>query len=192
MEGKTMRLTKEIVIQTAAEIADKDGLAGVSLKAVAEKLAIRTPSLYNHIDSLDGLLREMAHRGMREMNARMLQAAVGQSGDAAIKSVSTAYLEYMIAHPGVYEAIQWALWHGSAETAEIFEQYKSLLVKLILSCRLKNPDTGEILNVLTGFLHGYCTMQLGEAIKNPEGAVRGLEMALDTVLLGIHGTYGQG
>jgi len=39
-----MRVTKAAVIQAASDIADKDGLNNVSLKVVAEKLNIRTPS----------------------------------------------------------------------------------------------------------------------------------------------------
>ena len=82
-----MHVTKAAVIQTACDIADEKGLNNVSLKAVAEKLNIRTPSLYNHIGSIDDLLREAAHKGMRMHNERMMQVAVGNSGDAAIKSV---------------------------------------------------------------------------------------------------------
>jgi len=185
-----MSITKQAVIQAASDIADKEGLNGVSLKVVAEKLNIRTPSLYNHIESLDSLLREIAHTGMREMNTRMSQAAIGTSGDAAIKAVSVEYFSYMIVHPGVYETIQWAGWHSNEETAKIFESYKSLLVTLILSCSLKNPDTREILDLLTGFLHGYGTLQLGKALSDQDEAVRGLLTAIDTLLLGIRGKYG--
>ena len=66
-----MRVTKTAVIQAASDIADEKGLNNVSLKVVAERLNIRTPSLYNHIENLDDLLREVAHNGMRTMNQRM-------------------------------------------------------------------------------------------------------------------------
>ena len=79
-----MRVTRAAVIETASNIADKEGLNKVSLKAVAEKLDIRTPSLYNHINSLDDLLREVAHQGMRIMNDKMTKAAIGTFGDNAI------------------------------------------------------------------------------------------------------------
>lgn len=59
-----MRVTKTAVIQAASDIADEKGLNNVSLKVVAERLNIRTPSLYNHIENLDDLLREVAHNGM--------------------------------------------------------------------------------------------------------------------------------
>ena len=69
-----MRVTKAEVIKTASDMADRNGLHNVSLKAIAENLGIRTPSLYNHIGSLDELLREIAHSGMRTMNEKMIRA----------------------------------------------------------------------------------------------------------------------
>ena len=112
-----MRVSKQIVIQTASELVDKNGLNNISLKTVADKLNIKTPSLYNHISSLDELLREVAHNGMRTMNEKMFKVAVGKTGIEAIKQVSIEYLNYMIEHPGIYETIQWATWHGTEETA---------------------------------------------------------------------------
>lgn len=47
-----MKTTKEAVIKATSDLADEKGLNNVSLKAVAQKLNIRTPSLYNHIESL--------------------------------------------------------------------------------------------------------------------------------------------
>ena len=71
MKETDMRVTKEDVIRAASDLADQQGLNGVSLKSVAEQLGLRAPSLYNHVLSLDDLLRDMAHRGMREMNRRI-------------------------------------------------------------------------------------------------------------------------
>ena len=41
VRGSLMKTTKADVIQTAADIADKNGLSNVSLKVVAESLNIR-------------------------------------------------------------------------------------------------------------------------------------------------------
>ena len=40
-----MRVSKQIVIQTASELVDKNGLNNISLKTVADKLNIKTPFL---------------------------------------------------------------------------------------------------------------------------------------------------
>lgn len=186
-----MRVTKTAVIQAASDIADEKGLNNVSLKMVAERLKIRTPSLYNHIENLDDLLRTVAHNGMRIMNQRMAQAAIGKSGDAAIQAVAIEYLNYMIEHCGVYETIQWATWHGTDETAKIFCDYTDLLKTLILSCNFGTENAAAILNLLTGFLHGYTTLQLRYAFSDPDKVRMELRMALDTVLIGLHQKYDQ-
>ena len=184
-----MRITKKTVLDTAADIADKNGLHGVSLKVVAERLNIKTPSLYNHIENLDDLLREVAHQGMRNMNMRLERAAIGKIAGNAIKAVGIEYLNYMIEHPGVYETIQWATWNGTHETAQIFENYLDLLRTLISSCQIQKSSTEEVLNILTATIHGYTTLQLRYAFENPEQVRRNLSKALDTVLLGIGELY---
>ena len=185
-----MAVTKSTIIQTAADIADKEGLQNVSLKVIAEALEIRTPSLYNHIKNMDELLREVAHNGMRSMNARMVKAAIGHVGDRALKIVSTEYLNYMIEHPGVYEIIQWANWNGTEETAAIYNEYISLLNAFIIPYNLEIESSREVLNMITGFIHGYTTLQLRYAFSNPERVQHELYNAMDTLLLGIHQKYG--
>lgn len=185
-----MAVTKSTIIQTAADIADKEGLQNVSLKVIAEAFEIRTPSLYNHIKNMDELLREVAHNGMRSMNARMVKAAIGHVGDRALKIVSTEYLNYMIEHPGVYEIIQWANWNGTEETAAIYNEYISLLNAFIIPYNLEIESSREVLNMITGFIHGYTTLQLRYAFSNPERVQHELYNAMDTLLLGIHQKYG--
>jgi Transcriptional regulator len=184
-----MGVTRAAVIQVASEIADQNGLNNVSLKAVAEKLNIRTPSLYNHITSLDDLLRDVAHTGMKSMNDSMLQASIGNAGDAAITTISIAYLEFMMEHPGVYETIQWATWHGNEETKQIFGNYQSFLTTLILSCGFEKQFSNEILDLVMAVLHGYTTLQLGFALNNPEESKKNLCNAMETVLIGLHQKY---
>lgn len=186
-----MKITKEAVIQAASDIADEKGLNNLSLKVVAEKLNIRTPSLYNHINCLDDLLRAVAHKGMRQMNEQMKQTAIGKTGTIAIKAVAIEYLNYMIIHHGVYETIQWATWHGTEETATIFNDYLSLLITLINSCNFAPEHTNEILDMLTGLIHGFTTLQLRYAFSNPDKVRNDLSNALDTLLNGVQLKYGK-
>lgn len=184
-----MRINKMEVVDMASAIADENGLHNVSLKAVAERLKIKTPSLYNHIENLDDLLREVAHKGMQTMNERMEKVAIGKSGKIAIKAVSIEYLNFMIEHPGVYETIQWATWNGSEITMQIFGNYLSLLKTLVLSCGAKSDQIDEILSILTGIIHGYTTLQLRYAFDNPDQVRSNLSNAIETVFIGLSQTY---
>ena len=161
IERCTMRVSKALVIETASQIADEQGLNSLSLKAVAEKLNVRTPSLYNHIESLDDLLREVAHKGMRSMNEQMAQAAIGKSGT----------------------------WHGTEETAQIFGNYIKILSTIISSYNFPSENTNEILNLFTGFLHGFTTLQVRYAFSDPQKVRDELCNAVDTIMLGVYQKY---
>ena len=63
-------VTTDGVVDAAAGIANADGLKAVTLARLAEKLGIRSPSLYKHVDSLDAVYRALAVRGIRDVNAR--------------------------------------------------------------------------------------------------------------------------
>ena len=61
---------KEEILYAALELASENGLRGVSLSRIAEKVGIKPPSLYNHFGSKDEIvkamysfLREKAHKG---------------------------------------------------------------------------------------------------------------------------------
>lgn len=50
---------KEKIILAALELSSKYGLKAVSLSQIAEKVGIKKPSLYNHFDSKEALVKEM-------------------------------------------------------------------------------------------------------------------------------------
>ena len=79
--------------------------------------------------------------------------------------------------------------HGTEETATIFNNYLSLLTTLIQSCSLNKDKTLEILNMLTGIIHGYTTLQLGNAFSASDKVRFELAEAIDTLLVGIFQKY---
>ena len=68
-------LDKVSVIAAAAELANENGLDGLSLKDLAKHLDIRSPSLYNHISGLDELKREIMLYGWEQLGDALLKAA---------------------------------------------------------------------------------------------------------------------
>jgi AcrR family transcriptional regulator len=92
------------VVDTASAIADAEGLGAVTLTRVATELGVRPPSLYNHIDGRDGLLRQIASGALHELTAALRTAAVGRSGADALVTAARAYRAYAREHPGRYAA----------------------------------------------------------------------------------------
>jgi AcrR family transcriptional regulator len=50
---------KEEIIYATLELASANGMKGVSMSQIAEKVGIKAPSLYNHFKSKDEIIREM-------------------------------------------------------------------------------------------------------------------------------------
>lgn len=62
--GRPAALDVNLVVSAAVELADRDGLGGVTLPKVAESLGFTAMSLYRHVGSKDELLILMADAAM--------------------------------------------------------------------------------------------------------------------------------
>jgi AcrR family transcriptional regulator len=67
---------KEEIIHATLELAAENGMKGVSMSQIADKVGIKAPSLYNHFRSKDEIIKEM-YSFLRE------QALAGNNGNAA-------------------------------------------------------------------------------------------------------------
>jgi AcrR family transcriptional regulator len=112
------RLDRAAVVQAAVELLDSEGPQGLSLKALAARLGVQTPSLYNHVAGMPGLLGALALRNAEELAACMGEAAMGRSGAAAVMAVAEAYRGYIKRHAGLYMASLRAAGTGRVPGAE--------------------------------------------------------------------------
>lgn len=62
--GPRKGLTLDRVLDAAIEVADVEGLAGLSMSRVAKQLGFTTMSLYRYVDSKDDLIELMADRAI--------------------------------------------------------------------------------------------------------------------------------
>ena len=58
-------VNRELVIQTAVELAEKNGLNSFSMHQLAEALGIRTASLYKHVSGLDDVITELGRYSLK-------------------------------------------------------------------------------------------------------------------------------
>ena len=109
-------LDKNVVVEKAAQLANKMGIDQIQLKTLAESLNIQPPSLYNHIRGLDDLRHELMIYGWKQVEERMLEAAAGADGYAAWEAVCRAFYQYATENPGVFSAMLWYNKYQDKET----------------------------------------------------------------------------
>ena len=93
----------EALLKAAERVLERDGLAGLTLRAVAREAGVSHAAPTHHFGDLTGLLSELAAIGFRQFGAAMVAARTAaatppERGMASAK----AYIAYAQAHPGMY------------------------------------------------------------------------------------------
>jgi AcrR family transcriptional regulator len=157
--GRRRGLSRAVVVDTAAQLADRDGLDVLTLGAVAAELGVRPPSLYNHVDGLRGLRRDLALRGVGEMGERLRNAAVGRAGADALVAVAAAYRDYARERPGLYAALQRAPEPGDDELRGAAARLLAPVLAVLGGYGLEEADAIHAARALRSALHGFVELE---------------------------------
>ena len=97
------RLNREAVVSAAEALVDLDGWAYVTMTQLADRLGVRGPTLYSHVESLDALLGLVQIRALAELGADLQRSAMGKSGADGVRALASALRSFATRHPGRYE-----------------------------------------------------------------------------------------
>jgi len=97
----TSRTPRSLQIVTAArELLEQDGLEGLSMRRVAERVGIRASSLYKHLPDKRALEAALISDGLAEWADLAEQAA--RANDNALDAVAQTYRSFAQQHPHLY------------------------------------------------------------------------------------------
>jgi AcrR family transcriptional regulator len=96
-------LTPGLLFDTAEALVDQDGWQQLTMTALAAKLGVRGPSLYNHVDSIDAVLAEVQVRALTMLSLRLQRAAMGKAGATCLRSLARELRVFATEHPGLYD-----------------------------------------------------------------------------------------
>ena len=168
------RLDRETVVQAAVDLLDSEGVGSLSLGQLAERLGVQTPSLYNHVDGMPGLARELALRNARDLAACIGDAAIGKSGPPALLAVAEAYRGYIKQHSGLYMASLRAsgvqAQDGSqidAELAAAEDRVVRIVLAVLASFGLTGFDAIHAVRGLRSVVHGFATLEVAGGFGLP-------------------------
>lgn len=88
-------LSRGLVVDAAAAVADRAGLAGVSMRSVARELGVEAMSLYHHVEGKDALLDELADWVFE----RVRVPVVGGAWRSEMQARARSARDVLAAHP---------------------------------------------------------------------------------------------
>ncbi|MGC0365404.1 AcrR family transcriptional regulator [Rhodococcus sp. 27YEA15] len=157
--------TTEVVV-AGARLADESGLGSVSLAALADRLGVKAPALYKHVDGIGDLQRRIATLAMSEMGDAVRDALQGKSGADAVAALFTALRSYVDRHPGRYGATTAMPFLGDGDP------FLVAATRLIDSIRAALSGYGipaaqldHAIRTMRCMIHGYAMLRAADAFQ---------------------------
>ncbi len=152
-------LDQVLVVRAAAELADTLGLNEVTLATLAEKLGVRTPTLYHYVDGLAGLRREIALLACRELTQNLGKSIMGKAGEEAVLAMAQAYRSFVNTHPGLYSATVQAADPADQELVAAQTEVVEVAIQTLASYHFEKEDAIHAVRMLRSLVHGFATLE---------------------------------
>ncbi|MGD8406473.1 MAG: WHG domain-containing protein [Anaerolineales bacterium] len=181
-------LSKQTVVQAAADLINAEGLEALSLGRLAKELGIRTPSLYNHVDGLPGLMRDLSILNAHNLADRISGAAIGQSGAEAVMAIMQAMRTYIKECPGLYmSTVRAAGTHPEANPELEQEEKRSVKVGMAVmaSFGLEEEKAIHALRGLRSLVHGFATLEISGGFGIPLDLDESFSRLVDLFISGL-------
>ncbi|MGK0741610.1 TetR/AcrR family transcriptional regulator C-terminal domain-containing protein [Leucobacter sp. Z1108] len=95
-------LTEDTIAREALAIIDELGWPACTMKLLAHRLGVRSPSLYHHVDGQKGIVDLVRALVVREIHNPAIQ---GMRWDDAIRSFGIAYYRAFSGHPNTIQVL---------------------------------------------------------------------------------------
>ena len=183
--GKRAGVSREALIRQAANLADREGLAAVTLARLAALSDIRTPTVSHHVGSLRQVRADLAVLAVEELTEAVREAAGGKQGPDAVRSMYRAYRVFVHAHSGRYAASIEAPDPKDARRLAAAGRLAALLIDVFGQMGLQGDDALRAARLLRAAVHGYATLELSGAWQTPLDGDDTFNWLLDVIISGL-------
>jgi AcrR family transcriptional regulator len=183
--GARVGYSSDDVVAAAIAHVNERGWHQMSMAELAERLDIKTPSLYNHVDGIRGLRRMLALHAARMLNDALVRATVGRSGDAAVRAMAHAHRKFLKSNPGLIEATVVSPPKGDRESNEAVDEIIRTCLAVLGDFGLGNERALHALRGIRSAVHGFVTLELNGGFGLPLDVDRSFEWLIDALVAGI-------
>jgi AcrR family transcriptional regulator len=163
-------LSPEVIVTEAARLIDETGSERLTLSELAKRFGVAQPSLYKHVDGLDGLHKLLAVLVLREVGDTLRRASTGKAGDDALRAIATAYRAYALTHAGRYGYVVRAPDPGDSALADAAAEILSIFDDVFAGYGIAGVDAVDAARFVRSVMHGFVSLELGGGFGLPHTA----------------------
>jgi AcrR family transcriptional regulator len=178
-------LSREVVVCAAADLLDECAGSDLKLADLAERLGVRVPSLYNHVNGADDLKEGIALYGVKELGRRLGQAAIGRSGEEALWAIANAYRAFAKERPGLYPLTLRAPAHDDTARIAASDEIISVLTRVLEPFGFTDERALHVIRGLRSLLHGFVSLELVGGFGMPFDIDESYQRLVSSYLAGL-------
>ncbi len=154
------------VVAAGADLADEVGLAHLTMGLLAERLGVRTPSLYKHVGGQEDLVRRIAALATAQAADAVGTAVQGLAGRDALAAALRAFRTFVVAHPGRYAATTGMEPIGPDDPMALAGRRLLDVFRAVLrGYEIEECDVNHALRVFRSLCHGFATLEAAGGFK---------------------------
>ena len=189
--GRKLGLTRDQVVEAAAEIADRDGLDALSLASVASALGVRSPSLYNHVNGLAGLRRQLSIHASGLLTAELTDSVGGLDSTQALRAIAEQLRSFARRHPGLYDSFLPAPTPDEdPEVAAALAEPVGVVGSVLGEMGVDPATMIPLVRALRASVHGFVDLEMRGGFGLPDDIDDSFTTTIDLVLdaIAVHST----
>jgi AcrR family transcriptional regulator len=154
------RTRREQIVGVALDLLEEQGPEGVSMRAIAERIGIKAPSLYKHFRDKEALEVALVAAGFGNM-ATAFDEALEAGPDDELAALAAAYRRWALEHRHLYRLLT----HRPIPRDQLPEGVEAAAAAPVVQVAGGDADVAR---ALWAFAHGMASLEL--AGRFPPGA----------------------
>ena len=152
-----MMATEDQILTAAADLLEKNGVEGVTTRAVCRAAGITAPTLYRHFGDKDGLLRAVVAQGVNAFMAH--KRANRQTADAMadLRRGWDRWIAFALERPKLFRLMVESTRSNPGATQEAFVIMRAIVERLATEGRL-TTDAGTAARTIWAASNGVLTL----------------------------------
>ncbi|MFC4772135.1 TetR/AcrR family transcriptional regulator [Enterococcus hermanniensis] len=151
---KTYRLNKEIVLECAMDLVAESGIDGLRLNKIADRLQVKSPSLYTHTGSVTELRSTVVCQAMNQFREQLVDSLMGRSQLHAFIELGKTWASYAKNQQSFYRVFyqpDYQLLYQENISAFLKAAFK----RIFFDFKFDEKGIQQIERVLTNYFRGH-------------------------------------
>ncbi len=167
---------RRALLQEALRTIQMDGVEGVTLRTVGQRLGVSRTALYRHFADKPALLAAVGREGFRLLRLTLTEAWEQKGrGREGFEAMGVAYVRFAVDHPAHYRVMFGGFIESCEKDAEFIEEAKAAFQVLVDSLveqqragLVRNDDPLLLARMIWSLVHGIAMLVIDGQLRGQD------------------------